>query len=341
MEYLNKQGDLLETAKMKSICVFNNWEEPKPKFGFVIPTYKRASLLRFAIGSILNQEKVRDYEILVADDNQERDDDTERMMKSEFCIDKIAYYKNSINLGQAGNWNKCFELSRAEWIIMLHDDDMLFPDFFVNLNRLIQLYEGENYGGFFPANISHSFENDELPVRKQQSMICRVIKLADFIQGNVIGTGALGMTLRREKVLEIGGVCCDCGPAVDYDFYNRFAKVSDIVKMYGYPLGVWRFLDNVSQKVSSVLSCVDRGDVLKMDTLESCGLNWYKPLFKHYIKGFDDQHIRNWYREMGKEIESSTLRPCSTFDTIVYKVFRIFFAVKRRMRKGCQKIVIK
>lgn len=339
MKYLNRQGDLNETARIKSIPLIYNWSEEAPNYCFVLPTYKRADLLKYAIQSILNQKGLEDYEILVVDDCPDRNDETERLMMSDFNLQNIAYYKHEKNLGQPGNWNKCFELSRTEWLIMLHDDDMLFPDFFCVLKQLQILY-GNSVGGFFPAVQTHSFNDGVLPKRTQSPVIeCKIIKERDFIQGNVIGTGALGMTLKRKKVLEMGGVNIHCGPAVDYDFYNRFARVTDIVKLYGYPLGVWRFLDNVTQKVSSVLCCVDLGDVLKMDTLEDCGLGWTKPLFKHYIKGFDEQHIRNWYREMGRDTyEPGTLRPCSLFDKIVYKAYRLYFAINRRLRRGSKRI---
>lgn len=342
MKYLNRKGDLREVAKIPSVSIINNWEDRIPKFGFVVPTYKRAHLLKHAINSILDQTNLSDYELLVVDDCPERNDETEQLMLSSYNKKGIAYYKHSKNLGQAGNWNKCFELSRAEWIIMLHDDDMLFPDFFVILKQLLNLYENENIGGFFPANICSSFSDGILPERKMTPIIqCRIIKLEDFVQGNVIGTGALGMTLKREYVLKMGGVNNNCGPAVDYDFYNRFVKEVDVVKMYGYPLGVWRFLENVTQKVSSLLCCVDWGDVLKSDTLEYCGLFWTWPLYRHYLKGFDEQHIRNWYREMGRtEYEPGTLRPCSSFDKLVYKSYRLYFALRRRLRAGGRQFTV-
>ena len=107
--YLGRLGDLGETAKIKSVSVFNNWSRDAATFCFVVPTFKRTELLRFALRSILHQQNLHDYEILVVDDYPTRNDETETMMRNEFCLKDIAYYKNSQNLGQPGNWNKCIE----------------------------------------------------------------------------------------------------------------------------------------------------------------------------------------------------------------------------------------
>ncbi len=337
--YLDRIGDINETAKIKSFSVFNNWSRDVATFCLVVPTFKRATLLRFALRSILCQQNLLDYEILVVDDCPTRNDETETMMCSEFCQKNIAYYKNTKNLGQPGNWNKCIELSRSEWLIMLQDDDMLYPDFFSIIQKFMNLY-GNQVGGYFPSVIQHEFVTDILPKREEQTITARIIKLEDFIQGNVLGAGALGMTFRRDIAIRIGGCNTNSGPAVDYDFYNRYVREMNVVKLYGYPLGVWRTLENVSLKQSTVLFCINWGDILKMDTLENCGLGWLKPLFKHYLKGFDEQHVRNWYMEMGKDKNTYTSQPCSVFDIFVYKIFRFFFAIKRRMRKGSQRIFI-
>lgn len=336
IKYLNRHGDIDEIARIPTINIFNNLTEKVPRFGFIIPTFKRADLLPYAIDSILGQETNEPFEILVVDDNPERDDSTEQLMTSRYNIPGITYYKNTINHRQENNWNKLFALARTEWMIMLHDDDMLFPDYMKYLIECMKYYPN-NIGGFFPSFIGGEFTDGQLPERQKSPIHARIIKEVDFLQGCILGA-PLGMCVRRDIVNMIGGVNKHSGVAVDYDFYNRFIKYTNVVKMYSYPLGAWRIMDNVSQKVSTVLFCIDWGDILKMDTLEDCGLDWLAPLFKYYLKGFDEQHIRNWYREMGKEIDVSTLRPCSSFDKIVYKVFRFFFAIKRRMRKGSQKI---
>lgn len=339
MKYLNRRGDIAETAMVESICLFNNWTEIPPKFCFVVPTYMRAKLLGYALNSILSLQGLSDYEVLVSDDNPERKDDTEMLMLSTYNYPGIAYYKNSSNLGQPGNWNKCILLSRAEWIIMLQDDDMLYPDFFLTLQKAMSLY-GKNVGGYFPGVLQHSFVDDTMPYRTQIGIHTRVIKLFDFLQGNVMGAGALGMTLNRDLVLKIGGVNINAGPAVDYDFYNRFARVTDFVKLYGRPLGVWRTMVNVSQKEETVFFCLKWGDIMMMDILESMKWMWLRPFYHGYMRAYDQQHFANWCREMGKDLTAdSRLQSVSFTDKVIYLMFRLYFKLNRRMRSESHMII--
>lgn len=334
MQYLIRQGDILETAQVDSVCIFNNWMQDKPKFCFVVPTYKRSKLLNYALLSILSLKGLSDYEILVIDDFPERNDETECLMSQKYDLPQLAYYKNTKNLGQPGNWNKCFLLSRAEWIIMLQDDDMLYSDFFITLRKAMNLY-GKNVGGYFPGVLRHTFSDGTMPVQPQGRITAKVIKLCDFLQGNVMGAGALGMTLQRDLVMNIGGVNINAGPAVDYDFYNRFARVTDLVKLYGRPLGVWRTMVNVSQKEETVFFCLNWGNQIMMDTLECLHLSWLRLFYKKYLMAYGLQHYLNWCKEMNQEISFLPMidRP-SKIDKWFYIVFRIFFVVRRRIRAG-------
>lgn len=336
MRYLNRRGDIDETSKVESICIFRNWTETIPRFGFIVPTYKRADLLKYALNSILQQDSDVSFEVLVVDDNPERDDETERLMLSHYNHLGIAYYKNGQNLKQEGNWNKLFELSRTEWLIMLHDDDMLYPDYMKALLTCMSNYSAL-IGGFFPCFLPYKCDGDSLPRRESCCINARVIKVVDFLQGCILGA-PLGMCVKRDLIIKLGGVNINSGVAVDYDFFNRLATVTDVVKMYDYPLGIWRIMDNVSQKVETPLFCIKWGDILKQDTLEYCGLNWLMPLYKHYVQAFDHQHILNWHREMGKMIMETTAIPaCTLMDEVVYKVFRLFFSLNRHIcRESCR-----
>lgn len=42
---------------------------------------------------------------------------------------KITYYKNKRNLGLFGNLNQCLKLAKGKWVCILHDDDILLPNY--------------------------------------------------------------------------------------------------------------------------------------------------------------------------------------------------------------------
>ena len=123
-------------------------------------------------------------------------------------------------------------------------------------------------------------------------------------------------------------ICVNSGVAVDYDFYNRLIRVTDVVKMYGYPTGVWRMMANVSQHKSTVLTCVEYGDVLKRETLKDLKLSFFSNIYECYIRAFDRQHVQSWFAEMkkGQPLEED-LKKCSIIDICVYKMIRLFLTI--------------
>ena len=110
---------------MKSIEIFSS-NIPDPVFTIAIPTFCRSSLLKEAVLSALNQVTDVPYDVIVVDNNPERNDETEQLMEKFKDNPLVGYYKNSSNLGMVGNWNQLFHLAKGQWVSMLHDDDLLF-----------------------------------------------------------------------------------------------------------------------------------------------------------------------------------------------------------------------
>jgi glycosyltransferase involved in cell wall biosynthesis len=95
-----------------------------------IPTYKRLSLLKEAVDSVLHQ-KYENIEIIIRQDPtpeglNEEIENWGRIISSSYA--NITYYSNSINLGLAGNWNALASVAKGEYIMIIGDDDRLLPD---------------------------------------------------------------------------------------------------------------------------------------------------------------------------------------------------------------------
>ncbi len=100
----------------------------KPIYSIIIPTYRRPDLLRQAIQSCINQKTTIPFEIVVTDNDDDRSSSAEDVVQ-EFNDDRIHYSRNESNLGMFGNWNRAVEKSNCDWIVLLHDDDLLLPDY--------------------------------------------------------------------------------------------------------------------------------------------------------------------------------------------------------------------
>jgi len=89
-----------------------------------IPTFNRAGMLRGAIESVLAQT-FTSFRLLVSDNAS--DDETPEVVRS-FDDDRIRYVRSEQNIGPAGNFRRLLELAETEFLLILPDDDILYPD---------------------------------------------------------------------------------------------------------------------------------------------------------------------------------------------------------------------
>lgn len=197
-DYFKIEDNFKEIENVGSSLIFGSENKPVPKITFSIPTYKRARTLVGTIDSIRNQYHKFDFDIVIVDNNPERYDETESALEQYRNVENIRYYKNDENVGMAGNWNKCFLLPESEWVVLLHDDDLIRPDY---LNNLIPCLK-DNVDGIFPS--LHSFnDGDEIPdYFPSQTLIIQKKNLDNLFLGN---NPPSGIILRRKKVMELGG----------------------------------------------------------------------------------------------------------------------------------------
>jgi glycosyltransferase involved in cell wall biosynthesis len=95
-----------------------------PLVSVCIPTYNYARLVGQAVESALAQTHP-DVEVLLIDDASS--DDTEEVAKRFAGHPRFAFHRNEQNLGLFGNFNRCFELARGDYVKVLCADDWLHP----------------------------------------------------------------------------------------------------------------------------------------------------------------------------------------------------------------------
>jgi glycosyltransferase involved in cell wall biosynthesis len=97
-----------------------------PLVSIGIPTYNRADVfLHQALESAVNQT-YPNIEIVVSDNCST--DRTQELVDS-FKSMRIKYHKQIENIGAKKNYNYCLEQATGEYFLLLHDDDMIDPDF--------------------------------------------------------------------------------------------------------------------------------------------------------------------------------------------------------------------
>ena len=104
-----------------------------------IPAYKDKWLSE-AIESALNQD-YNNIELIIIDDHSPYN--LNRIVKPYLKDKRVHYYYNETNLGRKSivyNWNRCLELAKGDYFVLLCDDDILLPTFVSTLLCLANKY---------------------------------------------------------------------------------------------------------------------------------------------------------------------------------------------------------
>lgn len=91
------------------------------KVDVLIPAYNAAATLRATLNSVCLQSLPLDS-VTVVDDGST--DGTADIVRS---FEGVRYVRNERNLGCSGNWNRCLDLAKADFVCLLHSDDLLAP----------------------------------------------------------------------------------------------------------------------------------------------------------------------------------------------------------------------
>ena len=109
-----------------------------PFVSFCFTTYKRHDHLLSTLESIRKQS-FTDFEVIVSDNDPEESGKT---VVEGFDDPKFKYFPNKQNLGMKKSFNKSLERSSGEYIVMIADDDPVYPDMLETLVNLQNKYPG-------------------------------------------------------------------------------------------------------------------------------------------------------------------------------------------------------
>lgn len=254
-----------------------------PKYTIAIPTFKRVKLLQETIECAINQEGFNDYDIIVVDNDPDRDCETERFLK-KINNKKISYYKNSKNIGMTGNWNRLFELAVGDYLIMLHDDDLLYPNYLSTINKL-QIKFNFAFDAIYPKY--NYYDNNILsePPIQNINKYLEYIKLTtkDFALSNIIGA-PVGVCFNRNKVIEIGGFDESYYPSLDYAFYVKFSFFFKSIKLWNNEISIYRIHENESQNSNTLLGFIEKDKIIRREIILNNYKKWVLELFNYYYE---------------------------------------------------------
>lgn len=200
-----------------------------PLLTIVIPTYKRAALLKETLDScrsILNEAPGRVDVLIVDNESESANTKTATVELILECYPEFSYWVNSTNLGMFGNWNQGIELAKTEWITVLHDDDLVCSGFLKDALSILEKSDC-NLLCFPPDILDQRSIKPGLLSRLQQKN--RKTEERDYshdpinyIFGN-IHYGTLGLFFKKSLAQELGCFDVNYFPSADYKFFGEYA----------------------------------------------------------------------------------------------------------------------
>lgn len=248
---------------IKSNLIYGDLEFiKKPWITVAIPTYKRVELLREAVESVLRQEHVDFlWDILVLDNEPcelGKQNETEQYIR-KLNNPRIIYYRNQKNIGIVGNYNRCIELARGEWISFLHSDDLLVSSYLKQIAVLIKKHRKRSIKPLGYISCPHQYfksfnlhkdkktaeelkeweiEFGNSPLRGRMARVLRYELLFTGSLGIVIPT--CGTLIYRRAMLEVGGYNDDLGISEDVIIPWLIMKNYAVYRS-AVPLGFYRW----------------------------------------------------------------------------------------------------
>lgn len=263
----------------------------RPILSIAVPTYKRFDLLIETLGSIFSLEFDFPVEVLVVDNDPTQHDLAISEM-FRYAHRDFTYYKNNENLGMFGNWNQCLALAKGKYITILHDDDILLPEFANQMNSLLSTrYLEEKIVAFSVGMMdlrpNRPTDGSSGPgkwlslVRKLHSKHQAEKGKAELFFANPF-CGTLGIVMDRSVALSLGGFDKEWYPIGDYEFWCRWAcQVSDI-PLIEKQVGLYRMQQNESLRPDVREKFVTESSALRRRLIEDKFVpSWFK-----YIVGY-------------------------------------------------------
>ncbi|MFZ5484200.1 MAG: glycosyltransferase family 2 protein [Pseudomonadota bacterium] len=204
----------------------------QPLVSVCVPNYNNGRYLEACLVSALDQTWPNVEVVLV--DDASTDDSLE---VAERFAERIRLYRNLTNQGQPAATNRCIELARGKYVVILHSDDQLLPGF---ASRLVPLLERHPAVGMA---VGERLETDEsgvahgitpfyhtdcvIPGERQ----AKVFMFMSFLPCQVL--------VRHSLLLQVGGV--NLGHVVNLDglLWFKCALAADVAYVRD-PVSIYR-----------------------------------------------------------------------------------------------------
>jgi glycosyltransferase involved in cell wall biosynthesis len=193
----------------------------RPIVSVVIPVYEPDDFLIDTLKSVLASGMGRDDMQIAIVDDASPTRDVARLIAQVGAVNRFELHRADRNRGLAGNWNRCLELARGRIVHVLHQDDIVAPDYY---RRMLPAFARNPAIGM--AFCRHAFvdeRNRTQRVSHRERLFAGTLRnwLPKIAEWQRIQCPAA--LVRRDVYEQIGGYRPDLYYALDWEMWVRIA----------------------------------------------------------------------------------------------------------------------
>jgi len=212
-----------------------------PAISVCVPTWNGETYLAETLRSALAQT-FADFELVVVDDGS--GDSTWEIAES-LRDPRLRLQRNPAREGLPGNWNRCLQLARGRYVLLLCQDDVLVADALAALHEALEgvpgaalafgrreiLYDGVERFPLQGREYEDALASFHRSLRGRVTgidLVTAALRDGRDLTVNVIGEPSF-VLLRREAVLDAGGFDPAFRQLPDWDLWLRLARRGPLV----------------------------------------------------------------------------------------------------------------
>jgi glycosyltransferase involved in cell wall biosynthesis len=119
----------------------------------IIPTRNRPDFLELCLRSVFESQSIVPH--VIVSDNSTSDQPVINILQTKY---RFGYVRQSGKLTQVEHFNACLKISPSQWVLLLHDDDELYPDSVKELQPFLERLEN---AGLAIGGIEHIGQEGE------------------------------------------------------------------------------------------------------------------------------------------------------------------------------------